>query len=279
MKPTRLSLDSQGDSAMTAGPCAHMLEGIFNRKIYLLAKDEQTSAALAQPLLEAGHEVFCWLLGDEALQAIPLTPADLIIIEISAPQSRGLELLKRVRERFAGLILLVYETDDELGRILGLELGADDCLTRLFSTRELLAKAQAMLRRLQRQATPAQPPPSTGLQYEGILLDLQSKTLRYDGRDMEMTASEVNILALMMAAPSRIFSRDELREPLSDSRRANSRSVDVHIGNLRKKIAELGVGFNPLCTVRGMGYRFQPTGRRLQRRRASPGDDASGSSS
>ena len=256
---------------MTAGACAHMLEGVLTRKIYLVGKDPGAAAALAQPLLESGYEVFSFLHGDEDLPAIRQIAPDLIIIEIGLPQSMGLDLLKRVRECSDELILLVYECDDELTRILGLEWGADDYLTRPFSARELLAKVQALLRRLQREKASQLLQPRN-LHYEGLVLNPQAKILSHGLLEVDLTTSELNILTLMMAAPGRIFSRSELMESFPDVHLANSRSVDVHMGNLRKKIAALGVDFSPLCAVRGLGYRFRPAGRRLQRRRASHGE-------
>ena len=255
---------------MTAGGArAHLLEGVFTRKIYLLGKDPVAAAGLAQPLLESGYEVFPFLHGDEDPQAIGQIAPDLIIIEIVLPQSMGLDRLKRVRECSDELILLVYESDDELMRILGLEWGADDYLTRPFSARELLAKVQALLRRRYREMTPSQLLQPKNLEYEGLILNPHDKILSHGLLEADLTTSELNILALMMAAPGRIFSRSELMESFQDVHRANSRSVDVHMGNLRKKIAALGVNFSPLCAIRGLGYRFRPAGRRLQRGRAS----------
>lgn len=225
------------------------------KSVYLVEDEPDLSSILGRFLNGAGYDVVAFGRGDQALEAIRQNPPDLAILDVMLPGLDGLELLRQMRHATDCPVLLISARAAEVDRVLGLELGGDDFLPKPFSARELVARVKALFRRLERQESPPEQP-LKGLRYRTLYLDLDRKTLDCGPRSQSLTLSEFFILHRMMASPTKIFTRQELLEPPVVYRGGDSRAVDMHIANIRKKVAELKAGFLPLTSVRGVGYRL-----------------------
>jgi DNA-binding response OmpR family regulator len=226
------------------------------KSVYLVEDEVDLCSILTCFLSAAGFDVVPFSRGDQAIQAFQRLPPDLAVLDLMTAGCDGLELLKRLRAKSDCPVLLISDQATEIDRVLGLELGADDYLPKPFSARELVARVKALFRRLERQQSAAGPRPDRGLSYRTLHLDLDRKTLGCGSSEASLTLSEFFILSKMMAQPSKTFARAELLEPPVVYRGGDSRAVDMHIANLRKKVAELQPGFVPLLAVRGVGYRM-----------------------
>jgi len=190
--------------------------------------------------------------GEAALALIAQGAPDLVVLDINMPRMDGLEVCRRLRAGSDLPILFLSSRDDELDRVLGIELGADDYVVKPFSPREVVARAQAILRRSARDAAPAADPLGRG----GLSLDLDGWAARWRGGEVALTVTEFTLLRTLAAAPTRFFSRDELIDRLHGPGFAiTDRTIDSHVRNLRRKFAE--VGCDSLVETRaGVGYRL-----------------------
>jgi two-component system OmpR family response regulator len=199
--------------------------------------------------------------GEEALALIGQNPPDLVVLDINMPRMDGLEVCRRLRASGDLPILFLSSRDDELDRVLGIELGADDYVVKPFSPREVVARAQAILRRSARETaapaaastTPAQP-----LGRGGLSLDIDGWAAQWQGSEVALTVTEFTLLRTLASAPTRFFSRDELIDRLHGPGFAiTDRTIDSHVRNLRRKFAD--VGCDSLVETRaGVGYRLGP---------------------
>lgn len=226
------------------------------KSIYLVEDDQELANILSLHLQKAGYQVEIFYRGDEALRALKESPPDLLILDIMLPGMDGLEILQNLRKTSNIPVLLVSAKGAVIDRVVGLELGGDDYLIKPFSERELVTRVKALFRRLERERLPKKGPPSRTLRVGQLILDLDKNLIIREEEKSELTPSEFEILFRMMNSPGRTFKRDELGECLETNTQNSSRAVDVHIGNLRKKVAQIGVLKNPFESVRGVGYRF-----------------------
>ena len=197
--------------------------------------------------LEAGD-------GEEAVASVAQHDPDLVILDINMPRMDGLEVCRRLRAGGNVPILFLSSRDDEIDRVLGIELGGDDYVVKPFSPREVVARSMAILRR-----TSASPPPvetAATLRHGGLTLDSDAWTATWSGREVVLTATEFTILRTLVSMPARIFSRDAIIDRLRGPGFAiTDRTVDSHIRNLRRKFGE--VGCHDLVETRaGVGYRL-----------------------
>ncbi|WP_334163420.1 response regulator transcription factor [Phenylobacterium sp.] len=194
--------------------------------------------------------------GEAALAAVAEGPPDLVILDINMPKLNGLDVCRRLRAQGELPILFLSSRDDEIDRVLGIELGGDDYVVKPFSPREVVARVQAILRRAR---GPAEPPGSAmnGLLTHGRLtLDPDSWTARWGGQEAPLTVTEFTILKTLMGAPSRVFTRDAIIDRLHGPGFAiTDRTIDSHVRNLRGKFASLG-GHDVIETRAGVGYRL-----------------------
>ncbi len=199
--------------------------------------------------LEAGD-------GEEALAVVARHAPDLVILDINMPRMDGLEFCKRLRADSDLPILFLSSRDDEIDRILGIELGGDDYVVKPFSPREVVARAMAILRR-----TAARPPAvetSGRLKQGELALDAESWSAAWRGQEVSLTATEFTILRTLMAMPSKIFSRDNIIDRLHGPGFAiTDRTIDSHVRNLRGKFAHVGCA-DLIETKAGVGYRLGP---------------------
>lgn len=222
----------------------------FKKLIYLVEREQGVASTFAGSLVENDYEVSIFARDTEVLQVLRQTPPDLVILEIR-PGVDSLGALKAIRIQSDCPVLLLSTSSAEADCIDGLELGGDDYVVKPVSVRELVARVKALFRRADGQVLSGRPQ-RRGLKYRDLYLDLSSKTLCCGTEQLALTPSEFFILNLMMAAPSQIFQREQLLRAST----GDSRTVDMHIANLRKKVAQLDPSLPCLQAIRGVGYRF-----------------------
>ena len=229
----------------------------------LLVDDEQSiQTLLSYPLRKDGYEVVRAADGREALDRFSEQAFDLVVLDLMLPQLDGLEVCRRLRARSAVPIIMLTAKSEEIDKVLGLELGADDYITKPFSMREFRSRVKAALRR----ADMARPPEADGddapLSVVGLDVDFAKRTVRVREADVKTTYVEFEILSALARAPGRVFTRDMLLERVwGDAAFRDPRTIDVHIRHLREKLERDAKEPEYIFTVRGVGYRFRDDGR------------------
>jgi DNA-binding response OmpR family regulator len=225
--------------------------------ILLVDDEDSIQKLLTYPLERDGFQVVSARDGDEALQRFAERRVDLVVLDLMLPKIDGLEVCKRLRAQSSVPIIMLTARDDELDKVLGLELGADDYITKPFSIREFRSRVRALLRRA--AAPRAGEDESEEVIDEGeVRIDLPRRTVEVRGREVQLTFVEFELLSVLAASPGRVFSRRQLLERLrggADYR--EPRTIDVHVRHLREKIEEDPREPRLILTVRGVGYRFR----------------------
>jgi two-component system alkaline phosphatase synthesis response regulator PhoP len=219
----------------------------------LVVDDETRIVKLVRDYLErAGFAVLAAYDGEMALQVARRDRPDLIVLDLMLPGADGLDVCRRLRQESGVPIIMLTARVEEADRIVGLELGADDYITKPFSPRELVARVRATLRR-----TSGEMGPATILRGGDVELDTASLTATVAGQPVELTPTEFQLLAALVRQPQRIFSREQLLEAIHGvAFDGYDRSVDSHIKNLRRKIEPEPRQPRYIQTVYGLGYRF-----------------------
>jgi len=203
---------------------------------------------------KAGLETIEAADGEAALAQVERHAPDLVILDINMPRMDGLEVCRRLRARSEVPIFFLSSRDDEIDRVLGIELGGDDYVVKPFSPREVVARSLAILRR-----TAARPPAVENvsvLRHGRLSLDPESWTTHWSDHEVNLTVTEFTILRTLLAMPSRIFSRDNIIDRFRGPGFAlTDRTVDSHVRNVRRKFAEVG-GCDVIETRAGVGYRL-----------------------
>lgn len=221
----------------------------------LMVDDKREIRDLVSAYLgQEGFRVVTAADGQEALYSARQEQPDLIILDLMMPEMGGYEFMRVYAKEADTPIIILTAKVEESERVLGLELGADDYVTKPFSPRELAARVRAVLRRAHKQsATPLH------LQAADIVLDQAAHTVAVAGSNVDLTPSEFALLAVLMAAPGRVYSRSELLDRLQgDAYEGYERTIDVHVRNLRTKIEPDASKPLYVETVFGVGYRFAP---------------------
>ncbi|GAA2860619.1 response regulator transcription factor [Paenarthrobacter ilicis] len=222
-----------------------------NRRI-LLVEDEQTIADVVRDyLVQAGFQVDMAADGFTALQLASERTPDLVILDRMLPGLDGVEVCRRLRETMSVPVIMVTALGTEDDRILGLETGADDYVTKPFSPRELVLRVKSVLRRSVREFTPEPP-----VEAAGIALDPGSRTVTHHGTALALTVREFDLLAFLMRHPNQVFSREELIKAVWAWDFGDLSTVTVHVRRLREKIEANPTKPLLLKTVWGVGYRF-----------------------
>ena len=225
--------------------------------ILLVDDEESVRKVLTFPLERDGFRVVQAADGEEALQRFGESGPDLVVLDIMLPKLDGLEVCKRLRATSQVPIIMLTARDDELDKVLGLELGADDYITKPFSIREFRSRVRALLRRAAI--------PSAGreedetIERDGLRIDVGHRDVHVRDRAVQLTYVEFELLRTMAASPGRVFSREMLLQALwggSDYR--EPRTIDVHVRHLREKLEHDPSEPEYILTVRGVGYRFRP---------------------
>jgi two-component system catabolic regulation response regulator CreB len=215
----------------------------------LIVEDEPAIADNIQYALETdGFETICCSSGIKALEFLAREKADLIVLDIGLPDINGFELCKDIRKKNNIPVIFLTARTDEVDRVVGLEIGADDYVTKPFSPRELTARIKAVLRRT---ATAGQKPPSKS----AFQVDESRRQITYLGKTLDLSRYEFNILKTFITRPGHVFSRDQLMEMAWEEPESSlDRTVDAHIKNIRAKLRDIEPGSDPIVTHRGIGY-------------------------
>jgi DNA-binding response OmpR family regulator len=227
----------------------------------LLVDDEQAvQTLLTYPLRKEGYEVVGAMDGQEALDRFGEERFDLVVLDIMLPKLDGIEVCRRLRTRSQVPIIMLTAKGDEADKVAGLEMGADDYITKPFSVMEFRSRVKAALRRVNMagQAASNNEPIKAG----ALEIDFERRSVELKGKPVQLTYVEFEILAALAGAPGRVFTREMLLEHIwGDSTYRDPRTVDVHIRHLREKLETDAKQPDYLFTVRGVGYRFRDSDR------------------
>jgi DNA-binding response OmpR family regulator len=226
--------------------------------ILLVDDEDSVQKLLTYPLERDGFRVVSARDGEEALMRFAEEAVDLVVLDIMLPKLDGLEVCKRLRAESSVPIIMLTARDDEFDTVLGLELGADDYITKPFSIREFRSRVRALLRRA---GTSGRDAPEAEPLKAGVLhLDLDRREARVNGRTLELTYVEFELLRTLVAQPGKVFSRRSLLQAIwGDSAYREPRTIDVHVRHLREKVEEDPSEPELILTVRGAGYRLRET--------------------
>ena len=224
--------------------------------ILLVDDEESVQKLLTYPLERDGYRVVQARDGEEALARFEAESVDLVVLDVMLPRLDGLEVCKRLRVHSTVPIVMLTARGDELDKVLGLELGADDYITKPFSIREFRSRVRALLRRA---TTPRYEARGTAvIQAEGLSIDPERRSVDVDGVPVQLTYVEFELLRTLAQRPGRVFSRQALLEALwGGSEFREPRTIDVHVRHLREKLERDPREPHYILTVRGVGYRFR----------------------
>ena len=220
-------------------------------RILIVEDEEKLAGLLRDYLVQETYEVTVLHRGDEVEPWLRAHPTDLVLLDLMLPGKNGLEICKALRATGMPIsIIMVTARVDEIDRLLGLELGADDYICKPFSPREVVARVKAVLRRTRR----ADAAPDTG-----ITLDHAGYKAMLCGQDLGLTAVEFDLLKVLTAHPGRIYTREQLMDLMyRDQRVVSDRTVDSHIKKIRRKIAAILPERELVHSVYGLGYKYEP---------------------
>ncbi len=224
--------------------------------ILLVDDEESLQKLLTFPLARDGFRVVPAHDGEEALDRFAQERVDLVVLDVMLPKLDGLEVCRRLRATSSVPILMLTARDDELDKVLGLELGADDYMTKPFSVREFRSRVRALLRRA---STPRHEPGAEEIiEADGLKIDPGRRRVDVRGDEVTLTYVEFEILRAMAERPGRVYTRQALLERLwGDSDYRDPRTIDVHVRHLREKLEHDPRRPEYIFTVRGVGYRFR----------------------
>ena len=214
-------------------------------KVLIVEDEDAIAEPLAEGLRREGFEVDRAATGQEALDA---AEPDIVLLDLRLPDIDGLEVCRRIRERSRVPVIVVTARGEEVDRVVGLELGADDYVVKPYSIRELVARIRAVMRRLE------PPAPDGPMRVNGLEVDSRARRASLDGEDLALTPREFDLLALLISEPGAAFSRSRIFEQVWETRWFGSpKTIDVHVAALRRKLADPGW----IETVRGVGFRLR----------------------
>ncbi|TAN68021.1 MAG: response regulator transcription factor [Methylobacter sp.] len=226
----------------------------MNKHILIADDDAHIREVISFALQKAGMQVTLAEDGRQALQQFSAQPADLIVLDINMPEFDGLEVCRELRKTSDVPILFLSSRDDEIDRILGLEIGGDDYVTKPFSPRELVARINVILKRI--HAAPKPVIETTGLYHGKLSIQVDQHAASWNGRTINLTATEFAMLLLLIRHPNRVFSRDTiLNSAYSNNVYVSDRTIDSHIRHIRRKLNDAGCD-TAIETVHGVGYKL-----------------------
>ncbi|MBK9168762.1 MAG: response regulator transcription factor [Bryobacterales bacterium] len=218
--------------------------------VLVIDDDEELCGLLAKVFAQAGLEARFTHRGDEGLHLALQGAHELVVLDVMLPGLDGFEVLRRLRKASDAPVLMLSARGDDVDRIVGLEIGADDYLPKPFHPKELVARIRAILRRSSGAGAEGRRVLSAG----GVTLDLGARAARCQDRGLELTTTEFDVLRLLMESAGRVLSRDALLEKLVGREGGPfDRSIDMHVSHLRKKMGDCA---RRIVTVRGVGYQF-----------------------
>jgi DNA-binding response OmpR family regulator len=227
--------------------------------IMLVDDEESIQKLLTYPLQREGYRVVQARDGEEALKRFSEQPVDLVVLDVMLPRVDGLEVCRRLRTDSAVPIIMLTARDDEVDKVLGLELGADDYITKPFSIREFRSRIRAVLRRATLVAERREQSDGA-IMADGLAIDPAKRTVTAAGEPVQLTYVEFEVLHTLALHPGHVYTRQALLEAVwGDSAYREPRTIDVHIRHLREKIEPDPREPAYIFTVRGVGYRFRDT--------------------
>ncbi len=221
--------------------------------ILVVDDDPHLREVVTYALGRAGFTVRTVRDGREALAEVDRQPPDLVVLDVMMPELDGLEVCRRIRAKGRLPIVFLSSRDEEVDRVLGLEMGGDDYITKPFSTRELVARVKAVLRRV----APADPLESAeqALSFQSLRLDPAARRVFVSDAEVTLTATEFEMLRALMRSPGRVLSRETLSEATYGvGHHVADRTLDSHVSRMRRKLRDAGI--DPITAVRGVGYRL-----------------------
>ena len=225
-------------------------------RILLVDDDEHIREVARFALEQASHDVFEASDGAIALDVFESVAPDVVVLDVTMPELDGLEVCRRIRADHATPIIFLSSRAEEIDRILGLEMGADDYLTKPFSPRELVSRVKATLRRVELERNRSNDSPGRMIARGAITIDLDALSVSFNDIDISLTSTEFNLLRTVMQRPTKVFNREELMRGAYDAlTHVSDRTIDSHVRHIREKFAV--TGHDPLETVHGVGYRFR----------------------
>ena len=226
--------------------------------ILLVDDEDSVQKLLTYPLEHEGFRVLQARDGEEALTRFAEDRVDLVVLDLMLPKLDGLEVCRRLRAQSSVPIIMLTARDDELDKVVGLELGADDYITKPFSIREFRSRVRALLRRAAVPAANDGAQAAEIISAEGLEIDVPKRTVRVRGEPVQLTYVEFELLRTIAERPGRVFSRQMLLESLwGGSEYREPRTIDVHVRHLREKLELDPREPEYIFTVRGVGYRFR----------------------
>ncbi len=232
----------------------------MSARILVIEDDEEILKFIRRGLAYEGYQVDTAADGPAGLASARNNPPDLVVLDLMLPGIDGLEVCRRLRAGGNTPIIILTAKDTMNDRVLGLDMGADDYMTKPFSMRELMARVKAMLRRVRliREEVQTVETPSEALKFGNLTIDLKRREANLNNKALDLKPKEYDLLLYFLEHPSRALSRDTLLEQVWGwDFSGDSRTVDVHIRWLREKIEEDPSTPKRLVTVRGSGYRFE----------------------
>jgi two-component system catabolic regulation response regulator CreB len=230
------------------------------RPLILIVEDEPGIADTLQYALRTdGFEPLWCATGEAALQAMTAQNPALVILDVGLPDLSGFEVFKRLRDSSEVPVVFLTARADEIDRVVGLELGADDYVTKPFSPRELVARVRTVLRRTQRGASPSRPgaldAPAAAAAPRAFEVDEGRRQIRFYGRVLELSRYEYGLLKTLVSRPGHVYTRDRLLELVWDDHAESlDRTVDAHVKTVRAKLKAIAPTLEPIRTHRGAGY-------------------------
>ncbi|PWQ96892.1 response regulator transcription factor [Leucothrix pacifica] len=228
-----------------------------HKKILVVDDDPHIREVISFALEKAEMSVAIAENGQQALDLFTKSPSDLIVLDINMPEMDGLACCREIRKQSEVPILFLSSRDDEIDRILGLEIGGDDYVTKPFSPRELVARINAILKRTQAQQVPEET--SDSCLRQGLLtMNTEEHTVSWNEESVHLTATEFAILAQFMQQPSRVFTRDSIMSSAYQFNiHVSDRTIDSHIRHIRSKLAAVGCK-SVIETLHSVGYKLAP---------------------
>ncbi len=225
-------------------------------KILLVDDDHELGTMLSQYLEGEGFATVLVMTGKEAISQAASGQFNAVILDIMLPDMSGIDVLRQIRQQGRLPVIMLTAKGDNIDRVIGLEMGADDYMPKPCYPRELVARLRSVMRRIDEH--PVVPEKKELLTCGELTLNSSTRTSAWRGENFDLTASEFNLLELLMAASDRVVSKDELSEKaLGRQREAYDRSVDVHVSNIRQKLSKLTDDEVNIETVRSIGYRIR----------------------
>jgi len=236
----------------------------LERRAVVIEDDADVRALLTQLLQQAGFEVTEAETGAAGVRAVRELDADLVTLDLNLPDLDGIEVCRRIRDISEAYIVMLTGRPDEIDRLVGLETGADDYLTKPFSPRELRARVAAMMRRPRNRVATGGTSTANGdhaepIRHGDLEVDIEGRIVLLSGKELDLTRTEFDLLATLLSGPRRVWPRESLlRAVWGNDWGSDGHLVEVHMGNLRRKLGDDPRNARYIRTVRGVGYRLGP---------------------